>query len=165
MVTQVEIAKRVGLDVSSVNKILNRTPGPVFRKDTVQKVLRIAREMGYDFNRIKHRHRRKHTRRDVSTGTRVSIYRRDGTLYDEGTGVINDIGSAGASVSNLKLSRGSLPAEPFGMMLRPQRGPLKFQELRGRVARILVRDELVLGLTFENVDPRTLVKLEKLTTG
>ena len=29
-VTQLEIARRVGLDVSSVNKILNRRPGPVF---------------------------------------------------------------------------------------------------------------------------------------
>ena len=35
MVTQVEIAHRVGLDVSSVNKILNRRSGPVFRKETI----------------------------------------------------------------------------------------------------------------------------------
>lgn len=49
--TQVEIARRCNLDVSSVNKILNRVDGPVFRKETVQKVFRIAREVGYDFNR------------------------------------------------------------------------------------------------------------------
>ncbi len=36
MVTQVEIARRVGLDVSSVNKILNRRTGPVFRKATIR---------------------------------------------------------------------------------------------------------------------------------
>ena len=38
--TQVEIARRVGLDVSSVNKILNRRPGPVFKKSTVDKVFK-----------------------------------------------------------------------------------------------------------------------------
>lgn len=45
--TQVEIAKRVGLDVSSVNKILNRVPGPTFRKDTIKRVLAAAKEVGY----------------------------------------------------------------------------------------------------------------------
>src|SRR5689334_6648707 len=50
-VRQLDIAKRVGIDVSSVNKILNRCPGPVFSKDTVAKVFKIAREMGYDFDR------------------------------------------------------------------------------------------------------------------
>ena len=32
--TQVEIARRAGLDVSSVNKILNRRRGPVFKQAT-----------------------------------------------------------------------------------------------------------------------------------
>jgi len=51
MVTQTEIAKAVGLDVSSVNKILNRCRGPVFRKETIRSVFKTAREMGYDFDR------------------------------------------------------------------------------------------------------------------
>jgi DNA-binding phage protein len=50
-VTQVEIAERVGLDVSSVNKILNESPGPVFKKETIARVLKTATEMGYDFLR------------------------------------------------------------------------------------------------------------------
>jgi hypothetical protein len=45
---QIDIARRVGLDVSSVNKILNKTPGPVFHKDTIQKVFLVAEAMGYD---------------------------------------------------------------------------------------------------------------------
>jgi DNA-binding LacI/PurR family transcriptional regulator len=51
MVTQVEIARLVGLDVSSVNKILNEVPGPVFRKETIARVLKVASERGYDFSR------------------------------------------------------------------------------------------------------------------
>jgi DNA-binding LacI/PurR family transcriptional regulator len=50
-VTQTDIARRARLDVSSVNKILNRTPGPKFLPATVKRVLRIARELGYDFGR------------------------------------------------------------------------------------------------------------------
>ena len=38
MVTQSEIARQLGLDVSSVNKILNRRNGPVFRNETVKRV-------------------------------------------------------------------------------------------------------------------------------
>src|SRR5258707_6777533 len=51
MVTQIEIARQVGLDVSSVNKILNKTPGPVFRKTTIKHVFKVAKDMGYDFKR------------------------------------------------------------------------------------------------------------------
>ena len=59
MVTQVEIAKRVGLDVSSVNKILGGDPRPSFHKDTVARVVRIAKKLGYNFSRdTKHSLRR-----------------------------------------------------------------------------------------------------------
>lgn len=50
-VRQCDIAERVGLDVSSVNKILNFVEGPVFKKETRAQVLRVAKELGYDFNR------------------------------------------------------------------------------------------------------------------
>jgi transcriptional regulator with XRE-family HTH domain len=49
-VTQGDIADIVGIDVSSVNKILNRTGG-VFRKDTIAKVFRVAERLGYDQTR------------------------------------------------------------------------------------------------------------------
>jgi DNA-binding LacI/PurR family transcriptional regulator len=39
------------MDVSSVSKILNRTPGSVFRPETIRRVFSAARELGYDFNR------------------------------------------------------------------------------------------------------------------
>lgn len=50
MVTQLQIARRVGRHVSSVNKILNKQIGPRFRKDTV------ARELRLDFGRLKFAH-------------------------------------------------------------------------------------------------------------
>jgi transcriptional regulator with XRE-family HTH domain len=50
-VTQVEIAERVGLDVSSVNKILNGSVGPKFRQETIARVLKMAAKLKYDFTR------------------------------------------------------------------------------------------------------------------
>jgi DNA-binding LacI/PurR family transcriptional regulator len=49
--TQVDIAREVGLDVSSVNKILNQKAGPKFKKATVKKVLSAAKRLGYNFSR------------------------------------------------------------------------------------------------------------------
>lgn len=46
-ITQTAIAKAVGLEVSSVNKILNETKGPVFRKSTIEKVKRAAKRFGW----------------------------------------------------------------------------------------------------------------------
>ena len=68
-VTQLEIARRVGLDVSSVNKILNRRAGPVFRKDTIKQVFKVARELGYDFSRLKYHHKRGSVRRPRIDGS------------------------------------------------------------------------------------------------
>src|SRR5215510_10411156 len=82
MITQVEIARRVGLDVSSVNKILNKRQGPVFRKETIRKVFKIARDLGYDFTRLKYAHRRRFPRKELSLGVELYVYHKDGSLYD-----------------------------------------------------------------------------------
>ncbi len=47
MSTQVEIARMVGLDVSSVNKILNDAQGPVFKEETKAMVRKMAKKLGY----------------------------------------------------------------------------------------------------------------------
>lgn len=46
-ITQTAVARRCRLDVSSVNKILNEIPGPVFKPETIHKVFRVAAEPGY----------------------------------------------------------------------------------------------------------------------
>lgn len=51
MCTQLEIAQELGLDVSSVNKILSRVKGPVFRPETIKKVFQLAKKRHYDFNK------------------------------------------------------------------------------------------------------------------
>jgi DNA-binding LacI/PurR family transcriptional regulator len=50
-VTQLEIAAKTGLDVSTCCKILNQVRGPVFRQETIDLVMRTAKSMGYRFHR------------------------------------------------------------------------------------------------------------------
>ena len=63
MVTQSDIARMIGLDVYDGNKILNRRNGPVFRNETVKTVFRVAQDLGYNLDKLKHHHRRQHPRR------------------------------------------------------------------------------------------------------
>ncbi len=162
MVTQVEIARRVGLDVSSVNKILNRRQGPVFRKETVKKVFKISREMGYDFNKLKYTHRRRYARAEVSFGAEFSIYNRDGSLYDQGVATLRDISLGGARITDVALPLGNFPTEPFTVALRVMAKPLDDVEISARVVRLYMNGSITYGVEFLKVDPNLQKKLRKV---
>jgi hypothetical protein len=49
-VTMKDVARRAGLDTSSVHKILSEIPGPVFSEKTIQRVRRIAEKIGFQFH-------------------------------------------------------------------------------------------------------------------
>jgi transcriptional regulator with XRE-family HTH domain len=164
MITQVEIARRVGLDVSSVNKILNRRPGPVFRKDTIKKVFKVAKELGYDFGRLKYQHRRRHPRREVALGAELSIYAKDGRLFDQGVATIRDISLCGARISDVALPLGSLPVEPFTIALRPMQKPVDDLELQGQIVRIHGNGTMCYGIQFAAVDSTVEKKLRRIAT-
>lgn len=164
MVTQLDIARRLGLDVSSVNKILNRKPGPVFRRETIRKVYKVARDLGYDFGKLKFTHRRRSERREVAIGTELVIRTRDGSVHDQGVATIRDISLCGARVTDLAVPQGTIPAEPFTVLLRPLQRPLQEVELEGHVVRLLSAPPLTLGIDFTHVDPPTARKLQRLVT-
>lgn len=114
MVTQREIARRVGLDVSSVNKILNRRHAIIFGKGTVERVFSAAQELGYDFAKLKFYHRRRAERlRLARSGEAAVYYRKDGALHDRGECVVSDISILGAGVRGIALATRTLPTEPF----------------------------------------------------
>ena len=162
MVTQGEIAKRLGLDVSSVNKILNKRPGPVFRKDTIKKVFKTARELGYDFGRLKYTHRRQYERKDVVIGAEVTIVSKDGVVYDQGVATIRDISLGGARVADLATPLGSLPTEPFTFTLRPMQKPLDDMELTGHIVRLHMNGVTTFGVEFSKLDAAVARKLKRL---
>jgi hypothetical protein len=162
MITQVGIARRVGLDVSSVNKILNRRVGPVFRKDTIRKVLKVAREFGYDFGRLKYQHRRKHPRTEVAIRAELSIYGKDGHIYDQGVATIRDISLGGARVADVILPLGSLPVEPFTVGLRPMMKPVDDLDLQGHIVRLHMKGTISFGIEFRALGASVARKLRRI---
>lgn len=165
MVTQVEIARRVGLDVSSVNKILNKRQGPVFRKDTIRKVFKIAKDLGYDFGRLKYAHRRRFPRRELSLGVELYVYHKDGSLYDQGVATVRDISLGGAKISDVALPTGSLPVTPFSVGLRPMQKPVDDFEVPGHIVRLNSNGTTMFGVQFGNLDPAIEKKLRRISNG
>lgn len=162
--TQVEIARQVGLDVSSVNKILNRRPGPVFKKTTVDKVFRAARKLGYSLERLKRTHSRSHERRAADFPGKLALYAEDGSRFDEGTCSVSDIAICGASLVDVKLPKGKLPVEPFTISLEMTGKKQKLIEVRGRVVRLRHDGKsLRLGIAFQDVGPDLEAKIASLT--
>lgn len=164
-ITQSEIARRIGIDVSSVNKILNRRAGPVFRPETIRRVFQIARQLGYDFGRLKYQHRRRAPRRTVSIGAEFMIYHQDGSLFDQGMATIRDISLCGARVSDVALPQGSLPVDPFTVGLRPMQKPLDGFEIRGRIVRIHADGGVSFGIDFGRLDAEVQGRLRRFARG
>ncbi len=162
MVTQSEIAREIGLDVSSVNKILNRRSGPVFRNDTVKKVFQVAQELGYDLSRLKHHHRRNHPRRPIKVDAELSIYKKDGHLFDRGTAKITNLSLSGAMVSEVLLPQNALPVDPFVVRLNPRSRPLNEVELKGEIVRMDTNGRTRYGIRFLPMAKEDLKHLKKV---
>jgi hypothetical protein len=161
--TQVEIARRVGLDVSSVNKILNRRPGATFNPATVEKVFRVAKRLGYSLERLKRTHGRLHERYQTNMPGKLVLYGARGSRFDEGTCSVSDIAICGASLVDVSLPKGKLPVEPFtvGVEMTGKKGePV---EVRGRVVRLRHDGKsLCLGIAFQGVSPDLEAKIASL---
>jgi hypothetical protein len=164
MVTQSQIARQVGLDVSSVNKILNGRPGVVFRKETVRKVIKVARRLGYDFGKLKHHHRRLHPRKSADLPLELSIYLADGTLFDRGQAVMRDVSLTGALLSGVILTdKKGLPLQPHTIGIRLLAGDLKDLEIRSKPVRFLQRSGAIhLAVEFEKVEGVAIKQLRKI---
>ena len=165
MVTQVEIARRVGLDVSSVNKILNKRAGPVFRKETIRKVFKVAKDLGYDFGRLKYAHRRRFPRKELSLGVELYIYKKDGSIYDQGVATVRDLSMGGARISDVALSTGSLPVAPFSVGIRPMQKPLDDVQLQGQIVRLNANGTTSFGVAFGKLDVTIEKKLRRIANG
>ncbi len=53
MITQKEIADKLGMKIDDIRNILNEIPGHNYDKDVMDRVFQTARKMGYDFRKLK----------------------------------------------------------------------------------------------------------------
>lgn len=161
--TQLRIARRAGVNVSTVNKILNKTEGAVFKEGTVRRVIKAARELGFNFAKLKFAHYRRHPRKRVLMPIELIIYDRDGSQRQAGTAIIHDISLSGAQLGGIVLPQQVLPMSPHVIGIRPLEEPLKGIELRCRPVRFLATDlGYDLGVEFLAIEPVALAALRKI---
>lgn len=149
--TQAQVARLAGVDTSTVNKILNGRSSGTFSPKTTRRVLRVAREIGYDFGRLKHSHRRSQPRKESSFRAEVRLLLEGGKPYDLGMVTLRDLSLSGARATDLALTREALPVLPFSAVLRVMEGPLEGSELAGTVVRVSYSGSVSLGIRFSDL--------------
>src|SRR5882672_3654833 len=148
MVTQTQLARTLGIDVSTVNKILNRTPGYRFRNDTILRVFRMAKSLGFDVDLLKFRHQRRHARTETQTESDLVLYTESGRVLARGTAVIRNFSNSGALLTDIRLATPRLPTQSFFVEVTPHAGR-SWKTFRGRVLRLRSKARIAWGIEFE----------------
>ena len=160
-ITQEMIADKVGLDRSTVSKILNGRASDFVSRKTIERVLDAARDLGYDFTRLRHTHSRQFERTNLNLKSEFDIILGNGEIYDSGNALIMNISEGSALISDILSSRSALPVEPFSLSLIIKEGRLKGVSVLAKVTRLVMKDGLNLALKFVEVSPVSAKKLGK----
>jgi hypothetical protein len=124
MVKKIEIAKRLGLHVATVSRILNEVPEYRASKETVRRVFETARDMGYDFERQKRFYRRKHRRSSIDARVKLHARIPDGVPIIHDAHMVN-IGKGGALLVGFRPRILTLPMREEDLVVEVVSGTLK----------------------------------------
>jgi len=116
--TQKDIAERLGLDRTTVAKILNRDPRYSASEETREKVFRMAEKLGYDFTTIRRPFKREYGRSDMDTAVEISILLDDDETFDSGKALVRNLSVGGALLTGISLARNVLPLQNFTIRVR-----------------------------------------------
>ncbi len=117
-VNQKAIANLLGLDRTTVTKILNRDPKYSASEATKERVFRAAEMLGYDFDTIRRPFKREFGRASIETPVKVTVTLEDGTIFQEGVAVVRDLSAGGALLADVRLGRQVLPLTNFTILVR-----------------------------------------------
>ncbi|MCI0341588.1 MAG: PilZ domain-containing protein [Planctomycetales bacterium] len=143
-----DIARRLGLARSTVTKILNQLPTNRASAETVQKVFQLAKELGYDFHRLRNIHRRRDERRQCRIAARLELLQSGGKVAGTGTAVVHDISLHGAQLQQVTMDGKGLPVTPFLLRLTLSEAPLADLVGTGEVVRFSSREPVKFGINF-----------------
>jgi len=158
-ITQEMIAERVGLDRSTVSKILNGRASDFVSRRTIDRVIDAARELGYDFARLRHTHSRQFERTDLNLQSEFDIILMSGEVFDTGTALVRNISEGSALLTDLKSGKNALPIEPFTISLIITEGRLRKVSVLGKATRFEMKGGVALALEFTEVSPVSARKL------
>ena len=117
-VNQQAIADFLGLDRTTVTKILNRDPKYSASEPTKERVFRAAELLGYDFTTIRRPFKREYGRTELDSPVELTITLEDGTIFDSGTAVVKNLSVGGALLKGLELPKHVLPLQNFTMLIK-----------------------------------------------
>lgn len=116
-VSQKDIAEYLGMDRSTVTKVLNRDPRYSASEKTRELIFRTAERLGYDFTAIRRPFKREYGRADINTGAKLELRSEDGALFDEGEATVHNLSIGGALLTNIRTGMMMLPLKPFSIKL------------------------------------------------
>jgi transcriptional regulator with XRE-family HTH domain len=150
-ISQQEIAERLGLARSTVTKILNQFPTNRACKETIHKVFQTARELGYDFGRLRNIHRRRAERKDCEIPVLLRIdLTDDNSVFDTGTALVRNLSPYGAFLTSIKMNKNVIPLLPFAISVEFD-GLLKGLSVKARVIRLNAAEAIQMGIDFFEV--------------
>jgi transcriptional regulator with XRE-family HTH domain len=160
-VTQEDIAKACKIDQGSVSRILNEDTRDSFAEETIQKVFKVARELGYLHPSLNTSNRRESSRRKAELTGKVQVLIGTNTVYDEGDIDIDEISMSGMLLRNFRTKKRSLPMDRFKFNVEVTEGRLKGFRCRCKLVRFSDNeDEFALAVKFDSLDEDAKDKLK-----
>ena len=165
-VTQSDIAERVGVDRTSVNKVLNRYPRHNVSPETAAEIWKVARELEYDFKKIRRDpERRKYPRAHVEMEVDLEIMLEDGTPYDTGKGRVRDLSLAGVRLGDIETTKRSLPIDAFRCRLTIKSPPLEGLIFEGIFMRMQIGGTVEFGVVMRSLEREDKERLHRYLEG
>ena len=163
-VSQQDVADYLGLDRTTITKILNRDPKYSASEETKKKVFAAAERLGYDFAKIRRPYKREYPRAAINSPALAVIVLDGGEEFDSGDCTVANISPGGALLTDLRFPRGVLPLSGFVIRLRMD-SLSQLEELFGecevvRMAAGSPRGRPELGVRFINLSPAERKKLQ-----
>jgi len=157
-VSQKDIAEYLGIDRSTVTKVLNRDPRYSASERTRELIFRTAERLGYDFTAIRRPFKREYGRVQVDVPVKIELHNHDGSLFDEGEALIRNLSIGGALLTSIRTGMMMLPLRPFSLRLNIVDVP-ELAELQGECELVRISDrsgsgEFQLGVRFVNAKLR-----------
>ena len=110
-------------------------------------------------------HHRRWPRKKVHLPAKLWVYPlRAPSLREPGEAIVENISGGGAFLSEMRLKRGGIPCEPFGIFLRIDQPPIKNWRAHCKVVRLLPNDQSVTaGVQFVRLPKSSLRTIEALS--
>ncbi len=163
-ITQEDIANSCKIDQGSVSRILNKDTRDSFAPETVDKVFKIARELGYLHPALVTSNRRESIRKKAGFEARVQIIVGTNTVYDEGGVDVEEVSSSGMLLRNFRTRKRSLPMDRFKIDVEITSSKAKAFRARCKVVRFWDNEEQFgLAVRFESLDDMARERLKAYT--